>query len=204
MIKQRRKWARRVLISLGLLAAVCVALFFALPSLLIAPAAVAKSDVMLCDAISKHSAADKYVIDLYRQGMARKIVCVGSQISHDLYPSDYMRESLIAQGTPAEDVISLRTEAAPCDGVYLSKLAEFVKASGWKSALYVTYPEDSRHAGALARGLFEKEGVALAVSYSPEDRNELTRDWWRTHWKAQRIFGEVMIIALDRFYSECR
>src|SRR5262245_23567078 len=68
MTKQKRRWARRALISLGLLAAVCVALFFALPSLLIAPAAVAKSDVMLYDAISKHSAADKYVIDLYRQG----------------------------------------------------------------------------------------------------------------------------------------
>jgi hypothetical protein len=204
MMKQRRRWVWRALISLGLLAVVCVGLFFALPSMLIAPAVVAKSDVMLLDAISKHSAADKYVIDLYRQGMARKIVCVGSQMSHDLYPSDYMRESLISQGARAEDVISLRTELAPCGAVSLARIAEFVKNNGWKSALYVTYPEGSRYSGALARRLFEREGVSLAVSYSPEDRNELTRDWWRTHWKTQRITGEAMGVALDQFYSECR
>jgi hypothetical protein len=204
MMKQRRRWARHALISLGLLAVVCAAIFFTLPALLIAPASEAKSDVMLYDAISKHSTADKYVIDLYRRGVTRKIVCVGSQISHELYPSDYMRESLISQGLPAEDVISLRAPIAPCDGMYLAKLVEFVKSNGWRSALYVTYPEDSRYSGALARKYFEREGVTLTVSYSPEDRNELTRGWWRTHWKTQRIVGETMIIVLDRFYSECR
>jgi hypothetical protein len=204
MMKQRRRWARRVLISLGALAAGCVAFFFTLPALLIAPAGEAKSDVILCGAISKHSTADKYVIDLYRRGVARKVVCQSSQVSPGLYPGDYMRESLISQGVPAEDVISLRLPIAPCGGVDLTKIVEFVKANGWKSALYVTHPEDSRYLGALARGFFEREGVTLAVGYSPEDRNELTRDWWRTHWKAQRMFGEAMIIALDRFYSECR
>lgn len=192
------------MISLGLLAAVCVALFFALPALLIAPATVAKSDVIVHGAISKHSAADKYVIDLYRRGMARKILCVSSQVSQELYPSDYVRESLISQGVPAEDVISLRMPIEPCDGAYLAKLVEFVKANGWKSALYVTNPEDSRYSDNLARRIFEKEGVALSVSYSPEDREELTRNWWRTHWKTQRMVGEAMIIALDRFYSQCR
>jgi hypothetical protein len=204
MMKQGRRWARRVLISLGLLAAGCVAFFFTLPALLIAPTGEAKSDVILYGAISKHSAADKYVIDLYRHGVARKIVCVGSQVSHELYPSDYVRESLISQGAPAEDVISLRLPLSPCGMPYLTKIVEFVKANGWKSALYVTHPEDSRYTDNLARRLFEKEGVTLAVSYSPEDRNELTRDWWRSHWKTQRMVGETMIIILDRFYSECR
>jgi len=204
MKKLRRKWAYRVLISLGLLAVGCIALFFALPSLLIAPASVAKSDVILYGAISKHSTADKYIIDLYRQGAARKIICLSSQVSRDLYPGDYARESLISQGAPAEDVISLRLPIAPCGGVALTKIADFVKANGWKSALYVTDPEDSRYSGSLARRFFEREGIALAVSYSPEDREELTRDWRRTHWKTQRMLGEAMIIILDRFYSECR
>jgi hypothetical protein len=201
---QRRRWARRVLISLGLLAVACVALFFALPSLLIAPASVAKSDVILYDAISKHSAADKYVIDLYRQGVARKIVCAGSQVSWELYPSDYVRESLISQGVRAEDVISLRLPLAPCGGTQLPRIVEFVKANGWKSALCVTHPEDSRYSDSLARRFFEREGITLAVSYSPDDREELTRNWWRTHWKTQRIIGEAMSVILDQFYSECR
>lgn len=207
-MKLRGKWAYRVLIPPAILAALlaigCVALFFALPSLLIAPASVAKSDVILHDAISKHSEADKYVIDLYRRGVARKIVCVGSQVSRDLYPADYVRESLISQGVPAEDVISLRLPITPCAGAYLPTVVEFVKAHGWKSALYVTHPEDSRYSDSLARRFFEREGVAFAVSYSPADREELTRDWRHTHWKTQRMVGEAMGIAIDRFYSECR
>jgi hypothetical protein len=204
MMNLRRRWARRVLISLGLLAFGCISLFFALPALLIAPASEAKSDVILYGAMFKHSTADKYVIDLYRQGVARKIVCVSSQISQALYPSDYARESLISQGVPAEDVISLRLPLAPCDGARLPRIVEFVKANGWGSALYVTHPEDSRYTDNLARRFFKREGVALAVSYSPEDREELTRNWWRTHWKTQRMVGEAMIVILDRFYSECR
>jgi uncharacterized SAM-binding protein YcdF (DUF218 family) len=204
MTNLRKRWARRALISLGLMAAGCVALFFALPALLIAPASMAKSDVILYDAISKHSAPDKYVIDLYRREVARKIVCVSSQLSPDLYPSDYARDGLISQGVPAEDVISLRLPLAPCGGAQLPRIVEFVKARGWKSVLYVTHPEDSRYADNLARRFFEREGVAIAVSYSPEDREELTRDWWRTHWKTQRMVGEAMIITLDRFYAECR
>jgi uncharacterized SAM-binding protein YcdF (DUF218 family) len=204
MMKRRRRWVWRALISLGLLAAVCVAIFFALPAMLIAPPVVAKSDVIVHGAISKHSAADKYVIGLYRLGMARKIVCVSSQASWDIYPSDYARDSLISQGVPAEDVISLRMPIEPCDKAYLTKVADFMKANGWKSALFVTLPESSRHIHNLAREVFEKEGGPIAVSYSPEDRNELTRGWWRAHWKTQRITGEAMGIALDQLYSECR
>ncbi|HEY7180209.1 MAG TPA: hypothetical protein VIC84_02270 [Blastocatellia bacterium] len=201
--KKKRKWARRVLISAGILAAGAVSLFFSLPSLLIAPASEAKSDVILYSAISAHS-DDKYVIDLYRRGLGRKIVCVSTQVSRDLYPGDYVRERLISQGVRAEDVVSLRLPLAPCDGAQLPRIVEFVKANGWKSALCVTQPEDSRYSGSLARRFFERGGIALAVSYSPEDREELTRDWRRTHWKTQRMVGEALTIALDRFYSECR
>src|SRR5262245_51863612 len=141
MMRLSRRSAYRVLIPLALLATLpatgCVALFLALPSLLIAPASVAKSDVILHGAISKHSAADKYVIDLYRRGVARKIVCVGSQVSWELYPSDYVRESLVSQGVHAEDVISLRSPLAPCGGAHAPRLVEFVKDRGWKHALYV-------------------------------------------------------------------
>jgi len=199
-----KRWALLALISLGLLAVGCAALFFALPALLIAPASAEKSDVILYGAISKHSAADKYVIDLYRRGVARKIVCVSSQVSWELYPGDYVRESLVSQGVNAEDVVSLRLPLVSCDGAQAPRIVEFVKAHGWKSVLYVTHPEDSRYTENLARRFFEREGVALSVSYSPEDREELTRNWWRTHWKTQRMVLEALNIALDRFYSECR
>jgi len=201
---RKRIWLRRALISLCLLLAGCVVLFFALPKLLIAPANVAKSDVILHSSISTQSTADEYVVDLYRQGVARKIVCVSSQISWELYPGDYAREHLISLGVPAEDVLSLRLPVAPCDAVNLPTVAEFVKAHGWRSALLITHPEDSRYAARVARRFFEREGVSTAVSYAPEDREELTRNWWRTHWKTQRMVAEAMSITLDLFYAECR
>ena len=111
---------------------------------------------------------------------------------------------MVSQGVHAEDVILLRLLLVFCGGAQAPRIVEFVKDHGWKSALYVTHPEDSRYADNLARRFFERAGIALAVSYSPEDREELTRSWWRTHWKTQRMVGEAMIIALDRFYSECR
>ncbi|MGH9769789.1 MAG: hypothetical protein ACREAB_20385 [Blastocatellia bacterium] len=201
---RKRRWLRRALISLSLLLVACVALFFALPMLLIAPANVARSDVILHGSVSTHSAADEYVAKLYRQGVARKIVCVSSQVSWELYPGDYAREHLISLGVPAEDVLSLRLPIAPCGAVVLPTIVEFVKAHGWKSALLITHPEDSRYAARAYRGFFEREGIATAVSYAPEDREELTRNWWRTHWKTQRMVGETMAITLDLFYSECR
>jgi hypothetical protein len=111
---------------------------------------------------------------------------------------------MISQGVPPEDVISLRLPLSPCGGAHLPRIVEFVKANGWKSALYITIPEDSRYSNVLARRFFEREGIALSVSYSPEEREELTRNWWRTHWKTQRMVDEAMIITLDRFYPECR
>jgi uncharacterized SAM-binding protein YcdF (DUF218 family) len=201
---RRRRWMRRALISLGLFLAICVALFFALPKLLIAPASATKSDVILHGSISPHSAADEYVADLYRKSVARKIVCVSSQVSWGLYPGDYAREHLISLGVPAEDVISMRLPTAHCGAENLPRVVEFVKANGWRSALLITHPEDSRYAGRLNRRYFEREGVAISVSYAPKDRAELTQSWWRTHWKTQRFVGEVLSVTLDLFYSECR
>jgi len=204
VIKGKRRWLRRALIALGLSLAACVALFFALPNLLIAPMDTPKSDVILHSSIDAHSKADEYVAGLYRQGVARKIVCVSTQVSWELYPADYAREHLISLGVPAEDVISLRLPIAPCVAVNVPTIVEFVKARGWKSALLITQPEDSRYAARLMRKHFEREGVALAVGYAPNDKEQLTRDWWRTHWKVQRFVGDAMNVTLDLFYSECR
>jgi hypothetical protein len=200
---RRRRWTRRALTALGLSMAVCVSLFFALPKLLIAPANATKSDVILLCAISPKSTADEYVADLYRKGFGRKIVCVSSQVSWELYPGDYAREHLIALGVHADDVISMRLPTTPCFAVNLPKIVDFVKANGWRSALIVTHPENSRYAARLNRKFYEREGIAVAVSYALKDREELTQSWWRTHWKTQRMVGEVMGLTLDMFYSEC-
>lgn len=204
MTGRKRRWLRRAFVSLVLFLAVCIAVFFALPRLLIAPMNAARSDVILHVAIDPHSKADDYVAHLYRQGMAGKIVCISSQVSWEVYPADYVREHVISLGAPAENVTTLHLPLVPCAGVAVPMIAEFVKARGWKSALLICQPEDSRYAGWMAGRIFEQAGIDLSVSYAPEDKEELMQAWWRTHWKVQRFVGKAMNIALDLFYSECR
>jgi hypothetical protein len=198
------KWPRRLLISILVVLAGLLSFFFALPKLLIAPMNPAPADVILQCSIDTHSLSDEYIAELYRQGIAKKIVCVSSQISWDLYPGDYAREHLISLGAPAEDVISLRLPIAPCGAVNLPRIIEVIKSHGWKRALLITRPEDSRFTASLIHKYFEREGIAAAVSYAPQDREALTQDWWRDHWKVQRFVGEALNTTLDRFYSECR
>lgn len=202
--KSQRWWIRRAFVSLALFFAAGVVLFFALPGVLIAPAKTAQADVILHDAIDPHSSADDYVMSLYRQGIAAKIVCLSSQISWEEYPADYARQHLISLGARAEDVVSLHLPLAPCNALKIPTIVEFVKSQGWKRVLLIGRPEDSRYTAWLAGRFFEPEGIALTVSYAPEDKVELTRAWWRTHWKVQRLTGEAMNISLDVFYSECR
>jgi hypothetical protein len=204
MMEAKRRGLWHGLISSLVLLAACVAIFFSAPKLLIAPAQMAKSDVILHSAISAHSKADEYVVALYRQGVARKIVCLSSQVSWETYPGDYVRERLISLGVRAEDVFSLRLPIAPCGAMNLPMVVDFVKERGWKSALLITHPENSRYAARLIHKYFGREGVATAVSYAPADRDELTNDWWREHWKTQRVVGQAMAITFDLFYPECR
>ncbi len=200
----RRRWLRRALVSLGLFLAGCVGLFFSLPALLIGSSETAPSDVIVHLAIDAHSKGDDYVADLRRQSVAKNIVCVSSQVSCGVYPADYAREHLISLGVPAEDVTTVHLPIAPCGAVKIPMIVDHVKSRGWRSVLWVGHPEDSRHAARVARKFFEREGIGFKLSYAPEDKEELTRDWWRTHWKVQRFVGEAMAISLDLLYSECR
>lgn len=202
-METKRRWLRRALILSLVLLAACVVLFFATPKLLIAPANPAKSDVILHSAIGAHSKADEYVAALYHQGMARKIVCLSSQVSWETYPGDYVREHLISLGVPAEDVFSLRLPIAPCGAMNLPTVVDFVKDRGWKSALLITHPENSRYAASVIHKYFGREGVTTTVSYASDDRDALTDGWWRTHWKTQRFVGQAMSVTFDLFYSEC-
>lgn len=200
----KKRWLRRAFISFALFLTACVALFFALPRLLIAPVRTAQADVILHAAMDLHSKSDDYVVDLYRRGFAGKIICVSSQISWEVYPADFARERLISLGVPAQDVVSLHLPLVPCDAMRLPLIVDFVKSHGWKSVLWIGRPESSRYAGWLGRRFLEKEGIDVTVSYTPGDREELTRSWWRTHWKVQRLTGAAMNISFDLLYSECR
>jgi hypothetical protein len=197
-----KKWIRYSFVPV-LLATGIMLLFFSMPLLFIAPSVTEPSDVILHLAINPHSDSDVYIADLYREKFSQKILCVSSQISWETYPADYARQHLISLGVPAEDVQALRLPITDCPAVSMNQIVSYVANKGWTSVLLVSNPESSRYGGWLARRAFEKQKIRAAVTYSPADRRELTSDWWRTHWKVQRLTDQVMNLLLDMVYPDC-
>lgn len=179
--------------------------FLSLPWLLIAslPTDVAQlpvADVVIHWAATPRSQADEWVVHLYQQGRAKQIVCVSAPVSWDAYAADFARQHLLTLGVPAEKVLTLHLEQEPCIAPNIKRVAAYVKAQGWQSALVVMPPiaPTSR-----LEKYFQQEGLKLALSSAPQDRVELARDWWRTHWKIQMLVEAAVTIALDTPYAEC-
>jgi len=195
-----RKW----LIVAAALGGLALAGLWALPRALIGASAPAPADVLLHLAIDTRLSAEGYVAELYHRGLARKVVCVSSQVSWDVYPADYACRHLTALGVAPEDVSALHLPLADCQAESLARLAAHVKAAGWKSALLVVHPAGSRFSARLARRYFERAGLTAHVAHSPRDGEELVSRWWRTHWKTQQIIGNTVGTVLDLLYEECR
>jgi hypothetical protein len=198
------RWLRRLFILAGALLAAGTAIFFALPAVLIVPSDTPKADVIVNYAIDPHSHADAYVAWLYRDGVARKVVTASTQVSHETFPGDFVRDHLIELGVRREDADSLHLPIVECRAAVLGELAKYLKSRGWQSVLLICQPEDSRNTARLARRIFAQEGLSVAVGYAPQDFEEIRADWWKTHWKVQRFVDEAMNVSLDTFYSECR
>lgn len=194
---------RRIMIVATLALGCGLAFFLALPLLLIGPAQTTLAEVIVHCAIASHSDADEFIARLYHQKLARKIVCVSTQLSWEVYPADFARQHLIALGVPAEDVLTLHLPPEECRAENLPRVTAYLKSQGWRSALLVLNPAESRFGGWQARRYFSRAEITLAVTYSPRDHAELVSGWWRTHWKAQEIIREALNAALDSIYSEC-
>jgi hypothetical protein len=146
----------------------------------------------------------RYVAELYKRRLGRKIVCASSQFSPGEYIADYSRLYLVELGVSAADIEVQHLPLTDCFGEALPELVGFVQRQGWKSLLLVVRPEDSRAIGALAPSSFATSGIQTIVTYSRESRDKLVDGWWRTHRKAQRVVGAAFESALDICYSQCR
>lgn len=184
--------------------AVLVGAFMALPVILIAPAETVSADVIVHQYMDAGSDADAYVAQLYHQSVARKIVCVSSQVGCDVYPADYVARHLVTLGVREEDVITLRLSGVACWAESLPEIIEYLRDQRWSRVLLVMDPIGSRFDGWVARRYFERAGLQLAITYSPGDRQASVQGWWRTHAKAQRMIGNAVRVALDLVYPQCR
>ncbi len=147
------------------------------------------------------SRADQRVVALYQQGHGKKIICVSTPVSWDVYAADFTRQHLLALGVPAENVLTLHLPLEACPAPNERRVAQYVKAQGWQSVLLVTDPivMSSR-----MRKYFQQEGINVALTCVQEDQDELMRQWWKTHWKIQWITKSAFGILLDSAYAECR
>lgn len=203
-IRVNRKFRFFLAISLAMFGVVVFS-FFSLPWLLISSlptdaAQLPSADVIIHWNSTPRSQSDDWVAELYQKGKAKQIVCVSTPISWDIYPADYARQHLIAMGVPAENILTLHLGPEPCAAPNIKRVAEYVKSQRWQSAIGVTGPINS---SSRMQKYFQHQGIKLALTYYQKDRDELTNDWWKTHWKVQAMSEAVMVGILDSAYSEC-
>jgi len=202
---QHRSWRITAVFMALLLIIAATGIFFAIPAIIIRrpdpPQAVA---AILHTAVGARSTADDYVISLYRQGYSERIVCVSSQISHELFPADFTKRNLIERGIPETAVTSLHLPIMECPAMTMDYIADFCQREGWKSVMIVSSPEGNPRAGAAMRLEFQRRGIGLIMTHSPEDAAALQSRWWLTHWKIQRVIGAIMETVLDTIYGDCR
>jgi hypothetical protein len=188
---------------LALLAALAIVLFFSLP-LFFAPARVAPADAILHLAIDTRSHGDEYVTKLYRDGLAKTIVCATIQVSWEVYPADFAREHLVQLGIPAADVSVMHLPILECWAEYRPLFVSYLKERGWRRVIFVVNPALTRLGRWRTESYFRDAGIEAIFTFVPEDRAEMLDAWWRTHWKAQYIVLALMNSSLDLLYARCR
>lgn len=199
----RLSWRHAVLIVLVGLALTAGAAIL-LPVVLIAEGQVVPSDVIVDLAMNPHSDSDFYIAQLYRAGVAPRILLVSSPIGADVYPSDYVRPHLVEMGVPASAVTILHLPLADCAAQNLPALVEHLQQRGWRRVQLVVPPLGSRLGQSVTARHFRERSIQFAMTYAPRDRDEYASGWWHTHWKAQAMIGVLFGYALDQLYPECR
>lgn len=175
-----------------------------LPYLLISGADAGPADGIIYLAVDPYSKSDDFVADLYRRKAAPEVVCASTQVSHEIFQSDFTREHLVKLGIPESAVSSLHMPIKDCFAEASAVLRDYARRKGWKSVLVVVNPGGSRYAGWVLRRQFEPAGIAVGVTWSPKTYADLTDSWWRTHWKAQVMVESLIGPMLDIWYAPCR
>ncbi len=179
--------------------------FFSLPWFLTSPVLTETTPMPTADVIvhwvtMSQSRADARVAALYQQTKAKKIVCASMPVSWDVYAADFTRQHLLTLGVPAENVLTLHLPLEACSAPNDRRVAQYIKAQGWQSAVVVIDPITT---GSRLKKYFQQEGLNLVVTCAPEDRDELMNKWWKTHWKIQWITKSAFGVLLDSAYAEC-
>jgi hypothetical protein len=199
----KRRWIRRILISTGVLFLLVLAAVLSIPTIF-APERRATADVILHLASDARLQGDEYVVRLFREGLSRSVICASSPASWDLYAADASKEHLIELGVPADAISVLHLPITECGAETVPLLINALSSRGAKSALLVVDPTATRYGEWRARQRFSEAGITVFTTFEIGDRERMLDQWWRSHWKAQRVVGVLMNSTLDLMYASCR
>jgi uncharacterized SAM-binding protein YcdF (DUF218 family) len=130
-----------------------------------------------------------HAADLYHAGVAPVVVLTGPARS-----ADQVREALVADGVPSQDVISFRTGADTVGS--LEVVAGVMRDLDWSAATVVTDPAHAARAQAVASTLGidahmspteQGAGSALTSEYVGRETVALLRHYLMSRWSLPRI-----------------
>ncbi|MCS6806074.1 MAG: YdcF family protein [Acidobacteriota bacterium] len=184
-----------------------IGIWFALP-LILTPAARwlirddghVPADVIIALGGSQRCQREHRAMELYQQGIARKIVVSGIPIVWGLHTGEAARQYLVRHGVPDDDIVVLpdawntRREAM--------QFGQLAAEQGWRSAILVTAAYHSRRAAYT----FERDvaGITFYASPLPGHLSEWQPErWWtrrNTAWLTIRewlAWGNTLIRGLE-------
>lgn len=185
---QQRRWLRRFLVSAALL----LALYFFLPVFLQSLAyrlirrdALRAADVVIALSGDARCGRENYAAQLYRQGLAHKIIVGGLPAGWGIHTGDVAKRFLLQQGIPETDIIVLKD---PWNTrVEADLLVRQMRQNGWQSVLAVTEQFHSRRAAYSIQHVAPDLQVVSAPLPPEQSRWQPERWWTRRHEMGQTV-----------------
>ena len=188
----QKHWFRNLLLCAASLLGLYFLTPFALNSLannLIRRDASHSADVVIALSGDAQCSRESYAAELYRQGLARKIVVGGLPLAAGIHSGDAAKQYLVRHGIPDADVIVLKD---PWNTrIEADLLMQQMRRNGWRSVIVVTEPFHSR------RGMYTIEKVAQGIDvYSnplpPEKSRWQPERWWARRADVGQTVREVL------------
>lgn len=184
-IAKAKRWRRWIIF-----AAVLLCLYFFLPlmlhfsaSLLIRRDPLQPADIVVALGGGVPCMRQDYAVELYQQGLAKKIVINGLAAEWGTDTEKTVRQHFINLGVPESDLVfagdtgNTRAEA--------ELLAHMMRKNGWKSAIIVTDPYHTR------RATYTCERAASDLQFLAAPVSEKISSWKQDRWWTRR--GDVWL-----------
>lgn len=136
-------------------------------------------------------------VELYRAGWGEWLLLSGAVVRSYLPEVELMKREAIAQGVPAERLLTLSSGAAAT-----MEETQHIKAvltrHGWKRVLLVTSNYHARRVRIIARKIFGEVGIAFRVVAAPDSEFPSDR-WWRTRIGQRHLWLETQKVVWTYF-----